>query len=159
MLVKVSFSDRESRWNFEQTLRDYTSMHAVQSYPNPIRNEMTAFRNALLDRYLGWLIMTRPDRSTLELIAFKKRVGEPKWQRISKVHPLPSNIMLPKYATPDHIEKISIINMVRDTEGNFILIDVEHKNSRFTLGSVYRANTNEGIHTVCMICFNKTSET
>ncbi len=43
------------------------------------------------------------------------------------------------------LEKISILNTVRDTEGNFILIDIEHKNSRFTLGSVYGANTNEGI--------------
>jgi hypothetical protein len=43
------------------------------------------------------------------------------------------------------LEKISILNTVRDTEGNFILIDIEHNNSRFTLGSVYGANTNEGI--------------
>ncbi len=43
------------------------------------------------------------------------------------------------------LEEISILNTVRDTEGNFVLIDIEHKNSRFTLGSVYGANTNEGI--------------
>jgi hypothetical protein len=103
MPVKVSFSDKESRWNFEQTLRDYTSMRAVQSYPTPIRNEMTAFRNALLDRYPGWLIMTRPDRTTLELIAFRKKDGEPKWNRISEVHALPSKIMLPTYVAPNHI--------------------------------------------------------
>jgi hypothetical protein len=78
-------------------------MRAVQLYPDPIRNEMTAFRNALLDRYPGWLIMTRPDRTTLELIALKKKDGEPKWHRISEIHAIPSNIMLPTYVAPNHI--------------------------------------------------------
>jgi hypothetical protein len=47
--------------------------------------------------------MTRPDRTTLELIAFRKKDGEPKWNRISEVHALPSNIMLPTYVAPNHI--------------------------------------------------------
>jgi hypothetical protein len=103
MPVKVSFGDRESRWNFEQTLRDYTSMRAAQSYPTPIRNEMTVFRKALLDRYPGWLIMTRPDKVSLELVGFKKKDGDAKWQKISETHPIPVNIMLPSYVTPNHI--------------------------------------------------------
>jgi exonuclease III len=43
------------------------------------------------------------------------------------------------------LEKVSIVNTVRDTDGNYILIDIEYKNNRYTLGSVYGANTNEGI--------------
>jgi hypothetical protein len=103
MPVKVSFSDKESRWNFEQTLRDYTNMRAVQSYPTPIRNEMTVFRSAMLARYPGWLVMTRPDKVTLELVAFKKKDGDAKWQKCQESHPLPLNIMLPTYSTPNHI--------------------------------------------------------
>jgi hypothetical protein len=103
MPVKVAFSDRESRWNFEQTLRDYTHMRAVQSYPTPIRSEMTAFRNAMLARYPGWLIMSRPDRFTLELVAYKKMDGDAKWQKCQETHPIPLNIMLPTYSAPNHI--------------------------------------------------------
>ncbi len=103
MPIKVSFCDKESRWNFEQTLRDYTSMRAAQSYPTPFRNEMTVFRKALLDRYPGWLIMTRPDKVSLELIGFKKMDGDAKWQKVSETHPIPVNIMLPSYVTPNHI--------------------------------------------------------
>jgi hypothetical protein len=37
------------------------------------------------------------------------------------------------------------MNTVRDLEGNYLLMDVEHKNQRFTFGAVYGANTNDGI--------------
>jgi hypothetical protein len=44
------------------------------------------------------------------------------------------------------MEKLSILSMVRDLKGNHILIDIEHKLLRYTTGSVYGANTNEGIN-------------
>jgi exonuclease III len=43
------------------------------------------------------------------------------------------------------MENLRILNTVRDLEGNHILIDIEYKSSRYTLGSVYGANTNDGI--------------
>ncbi len=39
----------------------------------------------------------------------------------------------------------NILNTVRDTENNYILIDVDYNGFRFTVGSVYGANTNEGL--------------
>jgi len=44
------------------------------------------------------------------------------------------------------LENLIIHNTVRDTEGNFILLDVEHFSRRYTIGSVYGCNTNEGIN-------------
>jgi exonuclease III len=43
------------------------------------------------------------------------------------------------------MEKLNIVNTVRDLDGNHILIDIEYKSTRYTLGSVYGANTNDGI--------------
>jgi hypothetical protein len=42
-------------------------------------------------------------------------------------------------------EKLVLLTQFCDTDGNYILIDIEYKNIRYTLGSVYGANTNEGI--------------
>jgi hypothetical protein len=42
-------------------------------------------------------------------------------------------------------EGFEIKNTVRDVENNFILIDVDYNGIRFTAGSVYGANTNEGL--------------
>jgi hypothetical protein len=51
------------------------------------------------------------------------------------------------------MEKLTIMNTVRDLEGNYLLIDIEHKNQRFSFGAVYGANTNDGIH-MYVITFN-----
>jgi hypothetical protein len=64
---------------------------------------MTLFRTAMLARYPGWLVMTRPDKVTLKLVVNKKMVGEAKWHKCQESHPLPLNIMLPTYSTPNHI--------------------------------------------------------
>ncbi len=45
----------------------------------------------------------------------------------------------------EFLEGFKIINTVRDSENNFILIDVDYNGIRFTAGSVYGANTNEGL--------------
>ncbi len=44
------------------------------------------------------------------------------------------------------MENLQIFNTVRDLEGNHILLDNEYKSVRYTIGSVYGANTNEGIN-------------
>ncbi len=47
----------------------------------------------------------------------------------------------------------NIINIVRDLDNNYILNDVDYNGIRFTGGSVYGANTNEGLP--CMIPYSK----
>jgi len=104
MPVKVVFPDRNSRINFERTLSDEAGIRASQSYPKQVRHEMTLFRKALLDRYDDHLIMTRPaPLPALELIAFIKKDGEPKWKKLDETHPLPLNLMLSSYTSPNHI--------------------------------------------------------
>ena len=104
MPVKLSFPDRSSRILFERTLSAEAGIRATQSYPKNVRTEMTLFRNALLEKYPDHLIMTRPaPLPALELIAFQKRDGEPKWQQLDITHPLPLNIMLRSYSAPNKI--------------------------------------------------------
>ena len=43
------------------------------------------------------------------------------------------------------LENLIIHNILRDFEGNYILLDIEHSNKRYTIGSVYGCNTTEGI--------------
>jgi hypothetical protein len=62
---------------------------------------MTLFRKALLDRYPDFLIMTRPAPApALELLAFRKKDGDRKWEKLAETHPLPMNIMLSSYKPP-----------------------------------------------------------
>ncbi len=100
MPVKVVFDDKQARINFEVTLRDFSGMRAVQSYPQSIRSEMSVFRKAVMDRYPDMVVMTRPDINSLELLAFKKKDGERKWNKCVETHPIPLNIMLPSYTPP-----------------------------------------------------------
>jgi hypothetical protein len=107
MPVKLSFCDRQSRESFEKTLSEFSGIRASQSYPKPIRDEMTLFRSALLDRYncKDMIIMTRP-APALELIAFKKFDSDKKLTQVGETHPLPMNIsyiMLTSYVPPHHI--------------------------------------------------------
>jgi len=64
---------------------------------------MSVFRKAVMERYPDMVIMTRPDISSLELHAFKKKDGERKWNKCVETHPIPMNIMLPSYNPPNFI--------------------------------------------------------
>ena len=44
------------------------------------------------------------------------------------------------------LDNLTVVNTIRDLEGNYILLDIEYKSVKYTIGSVYGANTNEGIH-------------
>jgi exonuclease III len=44
------------------------------------------------------------------------------------------------------LDNLHILNTVRDLEGNHILLDIEYKSVKYTIGSIYGANTNEGIN-------------
>ena len=94
MPVKLSFLDRDSRINFERSVRECTGLRVIQSLPQSIRDEMAVFRKALEERYPGHIIMTRPNTRTLEYIAFKKVDGEKKWNECTERHPIPMGIML-----------------------------------------------------------------
>jgi len=94
MPVKLSFLDRDSRINFERSVREHTGLRAIQSLPKPIREEMGVFRKAMEERYPGMIIMTRPNARTLEFTASMKNDGEKKWSDCAETHPIPMGIML-----------------------------------------------------------------
>ena len=97
MPVKLSFQDRDSRINFERSVREYTGLRVVQSLPRSVREEMAVFRKAMEERYPGKIIMTRPNSRTLEYIALMKEDGEKRWSECVERHPIPMGIMLPGF--------------------------------------------------------------
>ena len=103
MPVKLSFQDRDSRINFERSMREHAGLRAIQSLPGSIRDEMGVFRRAMETRYPGKIIMTRPNARTLEFIAFMKEDGEKKWAECMETHPIPLGIMLPNFVKSQHV--------------------------------------------------------
>ena len=103
MPVKLSFSDRDSRINFERSVRENTGLRVIQSLPQSIRDEMAVFRKALEDRYPGQIIMTRPNSRTLEYLAFMKEDGAKKWTECAERHPIPVGIMLSGFVRSDRV--------------------------------------------------------
>jgi hypothetical protein len=97
MPIKLNFTDRDSRVNFERTIRENTNLRASQSLPQSIRKEMAVFRRAMEARYPEDIVMTRPDIRTLEFISFRKKDGEKKWNQCVETHPIPLGIMLPGF--------------------------------------------------------------
>jgi len=97
MPVKLSFQDRDSRINFERSVREHAGLRAVQSLPKPIRDEMAVFRKALEDRYPNKIIMTRPNARTLMYVALMKNDGDKQWTDCMETHPIPLGIMLPGF--------------------------------------------------------------
>jgi hypothetical protein len=97
MPVKLSFQDRDSRINFERSIRDHTGLRVIQSLPRPVREEMAVFRKAMEERYPGKIIMTRPNLRTLEYIALMKDDGEKRWTDCLERHPIPLGVMLPNF--------------------------------------------------------------
>jgi hypothetical protein len=97
MPVRLVFSDKDSRLNFERTMRECCDVRAVQSIPEKIRKEMTAFKAAMDSRYPDMIISVRPDSATCSLLAFKKKDKERKWVQCSEKHKLPYDILLDTY--------------------------------------------------------------
>ena len=97
MPIKLTFSDRDSRINFERTVREHTGLRASQSFPKPIRDQMSAFRKALQDRYKDQIILVRPDSRSLTLSALRKTDGEGRWTQCHESLPIPTGIMLPGF--------------------------------------------------------------
>ena len=97
MPVKLSFQDRDSRINFERSVREHAGLRAIQSLPKPVRDKMAVFRKAMEDRYPGKIIMTRPNTRTLKYIALMKEDGDKQWTDCMETHPIPVGIMLPGF--------------------------------------------------------------
>ncbi len=73
MPVKLSFQDRDTRINFERTVREKTGLRVIQSLPKPVRDEMAIFRKAMEDRYPGKIILARPNARSLQFTALMKK--------------------------------------------------------------------------------------
>jgi hypothetical protein len=78
-------------------MRECCDVRAVQSIPEKIRKEMTAFKAAMDSRYPDMIISVRPDSATCYLLAFKKKDKERKWVQCSEKHKLPYDILLDTY--------------------------------------------------------------
>ena len=101
--VKLTFQDRDSRINFERSMREHAGLRAIQSLPQSIRDEMGVFRRAMEARYPGKIIMARPNARTLEYIAFMKEDGEKKWNECMETHPIPLGVMLPNFVKSERV--------------------------------------------------------
>ena len=112
MPVKLNFADRDSRINFERTVRENVGLRVVQSLPQAIRKEMAAFRKALEERYPEEIVMTRPNSASLEFVAFRKRDGDKRWTSCTETHPIPLGIMLPGFKEST---RVSLPMLVEDS--------------------------------------------
>jgi hypothetical protein len=97
MPVKLRFDDKNSRINFEKTLRLHSSLRASMSVPAPIRKEMKAFRGALMDRYRGEVVVVRLDTVSASLYAIRKVDKAEGWTQCQERFTLPYGILLPGY--------------------------------------------------------------
>jgi hypothetical protein len=95
--VKFKFEDRNSRINFEKTLRTHTGLRASISIPGPIRDEMKAMKAALTARYPGEIVVIRLDTITAELKAIRKVDKADGWTQCHEKFVLPAGILLPGY--------------------------------------------------------------
>jgi hypothetical protein len=117
MPIKLSFADKDSRINFERSMRDHTGLRASQSLPQPIRREMAVFRRALEERYNNEIIMVRPDSRHLEFSAFRKQDGDKKWTQCCETHPIPIGIMLPGFKESTRVTLPEVANNMEAEDG------------------------------------------
>jgi len=103
MPVRLTFLDRDSRINFERSIREHTGLRAVQSLPKSVRDEMAVFRKAMETRYPGKIIMTRPNVRSLKFTAFMKEDGDKKWDECMETHDIPLGIMLPGFVKSERV--------------------------------------------------------
>jgi hypothetical protein len=103
MPVKFRFEDRNARINFEKTLRSNSDLKASISIPNPIRQEMKAFKLALQPRYPDEVVAVRLDTFRSVLYAVHKRGGEKEWIRCTETLMLPPGILLANYTPRKNI--------------------------------------------------------
>ena len=103
MPIKIKFDEKESRINFERTIKQNCNLRAVMSLPQPIRTEQSAFLKALRKRYPLKIVTVRPDTRSLEFVAFTKSEGDKQWTRCPETLAIPHNILLSDYNPREEI--------------------------------------------------------
>ena len=103
MPIKIKFDEKESRINFERTIKQNCNLRAVMSLPQPIRTEQSAFLKALRKKYPLKIVTVRPDTRSLEFVAFTKSDGDKQWTRCQETLAIPPNILLGDYNPREEI--------------------------------------------------------
>jgi hypothetical protein len=79
MPIRVSFRDRGSRINFEQTLRTLCHMQVSISLPNRVRKLRNDFADELRAKYPCDIITVRPNIDENIFFALRKKDGDQQW--------------------------------------------------------------------------------
>jgi len=103
MPVKLTFQDRDTRINFERTVRENTGLRVIQSLPKNVRDEMGLFRKAMECRYPGKIILAKPNPRTLEFTALYKNDGDKRWVECRETVPIPLDVMLPGFVNSTRV--------------------------------------------------------
>jgi hypothetical protein len=94
--LKLEFPDRGARIHFERTLREKCKMRASMSLPPGIRTEAEKYRQTLLAKFPGEIVMVRAESEGLHFAGFHKRDGEGKWIRVDETCKIPLSAVLPE---------------------------------------------------------------
>lgn len=95
--TRVRFTDRASRFYFENTVRKLEGPKASQSWPKPIRAEMQALAKLVKDANPGKVVSVRVDTRDLSFSTWTKVDGERKWERVGGSYRIPPSVMLPNF--------------------------------------------------------------
>ena len=117
MPVKLSFQDRDTRINFERTVRENTGLRVIQSLPKPVREEMALFRKAMECRYPGKIILARPNVRSLEFTALMKNDGDKKWVECQETVPIPIGVMLGGFVATARVVLPDVVGDAVDGDG------------------------------------------
>jgi hypothetical protein len=93
--VKLEFPDRGARIHFERTMREKCKIRASMSLPPGIRKEAEKFRQTLLAKFPGEIVMVRAESEGLRFAGFHKVDGVGKWIRDSVTCGIPLSAVLP----------------------------------------------------------------
>jgi hypothetical protein len=93
--IKLEFPDRGSRIHFERTMREKCKIRASMSLPPGIRKEAEKYRQTLLAKFPGEIVMVRAESDGLCFAGFHKVDGVGKWIRDSDTCKIPLSAVLP----------------------------------------------------------------
>jgi hypothetical protein len=93
--IKLEFPDRGSRIHFERTMREKCKIRASMSLPPGIRKEAEKYRQTLLAKFPGEIVMVRAESDGLCFAGFHKVDGVGKWIRDSDTCRIPLSAVLP----------------------------------------------------------------
>ena len=94
MPVKLTFTDRDSRIHFENSIRNLGGPKATQSFPKLVRAVMAEYAKNIRLSHPDMVVMVRPDTRTLQINAFIKSDGEKSWNRLPDSYPIPLGTMI-----------------------------------------------------------------